>query len=724
MSDLIVEVVNIDNVEVHPNADKLDIATVKGWQCVIAKNSFLKGDKGVYIPIDSILPQELEAKIFGESAKVKLNKGRIKTIKLRGAISQGLLISLKDADLSEHIAVGTSVVDHLKILKYEPSVEGQQSLMGGKRPQKVRQDNKHFHKYTSLQNVKNNMKVFEDGEMVSVTEKIHGCFIGETKITLANGTKKTIKQIVENKLDVEVLSMNTKGQLVPCKITNWFKNGTTTEWKNVKIKRNVTNKGSNTASSFNTKNHEYWLPKEQIYRETDLLQSGDQVLQVYSKKQLSSYQKEILTGKMLGDGCLSNNSIQFGHKTEHEEYIDYTLDLLGDIAGTKSKIKTSGFGSEMKTARSKSMIAITELFLDWQKEKKEVPINLNLSPVVLAFWYMDDGSLSHSDKQEDRALFATCNFSENSIDNLISAFKRFHDFNAVKFLTEDKYWRIRLNKDDADKFFALISPYVCNCMRYKLPKKYRDLKPNYKHIFSDNNTSYTWESSCQEILSIEDVSEEKMKKQTRQKYDIETENHNYVANDILVHNSNFRAGYVLTDTNSWFRKVLRFLHFIPKYEFVFGSHNVQLQTEKANQSVYSEICDKYFLRGLLLPGEVAYGEIYGDGIQKNYTYGCAKDEHKVVFFDVSVNGSYMSPTTLKIWSHMTGLPIVPEIYRGPYDFNKIKEMLKGNSVMAPSQSTIEGGVCKPLDESSCYIGRKVLKFINDDYLLKDNTDFH
>ena len=50
MSSLIVEIVEIDNVMNHGNADKLEVAQIKGWNCVIGKGQFAKGDKAVYIP--------------------------------------------------------------------------------------------------------------------------------------------------------------------------------------------------------------------------------------------------------------------------------------------------------------------------------------------------------------------------------------------------------------------------------------------------------------------------------------------------------------------------------------------------------------------------------------------------------------------------------------------------------------------------------------------------
>ena len=76
MSTLKVKIVKIDKIEPHPNADKLEICKMKDldWYCVIPINTFKVGDLCLYIPIDSVLPEELEKKIFGSDSKIKLNK--------------------------------------------------------------------------------------------------------------------------------------------------------------------------------------------------------------------------------------------------------------------------------------------------------------------------------------------------------------------------------------------------------------------------------------------------------------------------------------------------------------------------------------------------------------------------------------------------------------------------------------------------------------------------
>jgi len=358
MSTLKVEIVKIDDIRKHPDADRLDLVTIKGWQCVAGKDEFKKGDRAVYIPIDSILSESLEEKLF-KNSKIKLNNHRVKSIKIRGAISQGMLVSLKTLEL-EGKAEGDDVTILLGITKYEPPVE----FIGAAKGQKsIKQSNTYFRKYTDIENFKNFNDIFKDNEGVSVTEKIHG--------------------------------------------------------------------------------------------------------------------------------------------------------------------------------------------------------------------------------------------------------------------------------------------------------------------------------------------------------------------------TNFRCGYVHYDTNTILKKVLKFLGLAPKYEFVYGSHNIQLQENPCEANIYWEIVEKYKLRQVLKPGEVVYGEIYGDGIQKGYTYGCQKGVREIVFFDVMVNGKYLDNYGFRCFFVDRRLPLVPEIYFGPFSLKIIKDLMKKPSQLSPAQSTMEGVVIKPYKEEASRIGRKVLKFINDGYLLqKDLTEFH
>jgi len=171
-SPLVVEMCYAKKIEKHPNADRLDVITVKGWQCVTKRGTVDYSDLLVYIPIDSVLPKELEREIFGDS-KITLKNGRVRTIKIRGAISQGLIVPGRflmhkyDIPLSE----GADASQILGITKYAPPEKP--PFIGGKQPGK-KQINPNFSKYTKINHLKNYPDIIDRDTEIVVTEKIHG----------------------------------------------------------------------------------------------------------------------------------------------------------------------------------------------------------------------------------------------------------------------------------------------------------------------------------------------------------------------------------------------------------------------------------------------------------------------------------------------------------------------------------------------------------------------
>lgn len=175
LSDFKVQVVTIDEIVPHPNADRLLIAKVLGWQSIIPKGKFNVGDKAVYIPVDSILPPELEAKLFGVDAKIKLSKGRVKAIKIRSFISQGMIESFDNLGITGSLnkMVGRDLAGELKIVKYEPPVpEFQKPGQAG--PASKKKINPYFKVYSKFPRIENAPHMFDPEDDVVATEKIHG----------------------------------------------------------------------------------------------------------------------------------------------------------------------------------------------------------------------------------------------------------------------------------------------------------------------------------------------------------------------------------------------------------------------------------------------------------------------------------------------------------------------------------------------------------------------
>jgi RNA ligase (TIGR02306 family) len=109
-------------------ANAIEAVKINGWQCVVKKGTFAPGERGVFLEIDSI-PPDTPAFRFLWTAKggssvegVRPPKFRIRTMTLRGCLSQGLLLPLAEAGLPADTADGTDVTERLGVGKYEPAL--------------------------------------------------------------------------------------------------------------------------------------------------------------------------------------------------------------------------------------------------------------------------------------------------------------------------------------------------------------------------------------------------------------------------------------------------------------------------------------------------------------------------------------------------------------------------------------------------------------------------
>lgn len=108
------------------NADAIELVKVMGWQCVAKKGEFKKGDLCVYFEIDSFLPIRPEFEFLRSSCYKNTNimgEGfKLRTMKFKGQISQGLALPLKnfgDLPSEADVAVGMDVTDWLGVKKWE-----------------------------------------------------------------------------------------------------------------------------------------------------------------------------------------------------------------------------------------------------------------------------------------------------------------------------------------------------------------------------------------------------------------------------------------------------------------------------------------------------------------------------------------------------------------------------------------------------------------------------
>ena len=110
-------------------ADAIELAIVDGWQCVAKKGEFKVNDLCVYFEIDSFLPIKDEFEFLRKSSYKKMGEAegfRLKTIKLRGELSQGLIIPISNFNEDiQKMEEGTDLTDTLEVQKYEPPIPAQ-----------------------------------------------------------------------------------------------------------------------------------------------------------------------------------------------------------------------------------------------------------------------------------------------------------------------------------------------------------------------------------------------------------------------------------------------------------------------------------------------------------------------------------------------------------------------------------------------------------------------
>jgi RNA ligase (TIGR02306 family) len=167
--------------EINPieGADMIEVATVSGWKLVTKKGEYKPGDLAIYCEIDSFLPIREEFEFLRKSSYKKMTDGtegfRLKTIRLRGQISQGLLlpISILPNEVISSTGFedleGLDVSEALGIIKYEPPIPAE--LSG-----KIKGNFPSFIKKTDEERVQNIPDVIEryKGDKFYVTEKLDG----------------------------------------------------------------------------------------------------------------------------------------------------------------------------------------------------------------------------------------------------------------------------------------------------------------------------------------------------------------------------------------------------------------------------------------------------------------------------------------------------------------------------------------------------------------------
>ena len=184
---------------------------------------------------------------------------------------------------------------------------------------------------------------------------------------------------------------------------------------------------------------------------------------------LTEFERSLIIGSLLGDGYMrimpgrANAFLEINHSIKAKGYVDYKYTSLKRLCESAPKERSGNEGRVAYRFFTKQYKELTDLYNQfYQNNKKIIPKDLILNPIILATWYMDDGS-----RCRDHDIYL--NTQQFSIHDQKILLNKLRELNISARLNKDKkYHRIRILKTSIKTFMGIISPYVFRSMRYKL----------------------------------------------------------------------------------------------------------------------------------------------------------------------------------------------------------------------------------------------------------------
>jgi recombination protein RecA len=368
---------------------------------------------------------------------------------------------------------------------------------------------------------------------------LFGCLSYDTRITLADGSTKKIGKIVNQRMPVEVRTYDAEtNAIINRPVTNWFDNGITERFLQFTVEKS----GGDGRSQFAaTENHLVRTPSG--WREAGEIVAGDRVM-VNESARLSAQQWQVVLGGVMGDGHLAPNlngrlgvRFRMGHEAKRADYLDWKASLLGNIPQSRSERPNGAVHVEVAPLSELGELREVVYWGDGKKHLTDEYLKA-LTPLALAIWYMDEGSLALRAKglQERSAVesgrIEVCveAMSEGSRIRLVDYLRDVHGVESrMSQRGAARKSVLQMSTAGSARFQEMVAPFVHPSMAYKLLPRFHGqfaLDPEFIEPV--------------QILVPARVLDVRVKPQTRSmhRFDVEVEGtHNYFADGVMVHNS-------------------------------------------------------------------------------------------------------------------------------------------------------------------------------------------
>jgi recombination protein RecA len=365
-----------------------------------------------------------------------------------------------------------------------------------------------------------------------IREKIgvmFGCFHYNTRVVLADGRREKIGKIVNQRMQVEVLSYDpATGRIEPRRVVNWFDNGRADAF----IQFQVEGGRSGYRHFAATENHVIFTPRGRVRAGT--LKVGDEVLLSAEDYRLTDDQLQVILGGGLGDGSLRKVGahtahFRVGHAPSQKDYLRWKQEMLAPFAGA---LRSTGNGVGFDTLAMPALLDVwSELYADGKRAAPASALD-RLDARGLAVWYGDDGSFggSYARWGNGKAVLYNKSLKPDARARVIATLERL----GLGTPRDDGrgFW---FTSEQTARVHALIAPYVHPSMDYKL-------HPSQRGRFAWQPAPAVEELIDRRVLRAVParITKRYIKPATRatHRFDLEIEGHHtYLADGVVVHNS-------------------------------------------------------------------------------------------------------------------------------------------------------------------------------------------
>ena len=193
---------------------------------------------------------------------------------------------------------------------------------------------------------------------------------------------------------------------------------------------------------------------------------------------ITKLQREIIIGNILGDGYLCpskhrTTNLEIKQAERNKEYVFWLYEKLKNLCKSPPRQRKDNLQWYFGTRYTQEFTDLRRIF--YLDNKKIIPKNISdllKSPLSLAIWYMDDGTLDYRPKDHFAFYLMTHCFSVKDTYQLVKTLRKNFGIESTVFnnlIRGKRYSRIYIGTKGRERFIKVVRPYILDCFKHKLP---------------------------------------------------------------------------------------------------------------------------------------------------------------------------------------------------------------------------------------------------------------